>query len=92
MQILTIALPWMAGLFRNRPPAASLAGINLASSGASHSMPACRVYYSQSVIEPQKAINYKSENRNKKVGFKTFISNQYNNQAPKAVEKFQRID
>ncbi len=29
-------------------------------------MPACRIYYSQIVVEPQKAINYISENRNKK--------------------------
>jgi len=71
----------VAGLFINRPPATSLAGINLASSGASHFMPACRIYYSQIVIEPQKAINYLNQNRNKKVVFKTFISNQYNNQA-----------
>ena len=46
-------------------------------------MPACRIYYSQIVVEPQKAINYISENRNKKVVFKTFISNQYNNQVSK---------
>jgi hypothetical protein len=71
----------VAGLFINRPPATSLAGINLSSSGAAHNMPACRIYYSQIVVEPQKALNYKNENRNKKVVFKTFISNQYNNQA-----------
>ena len=41
-------------------------------------MPACRIYYSQIVVEPQKAINYINANRNKKVVFKTFISNQYN--------------
>ncbi len=70
-----------AGLFINRPPATSLAGINLASSGASHFMPACRIYYSQIVIEPEKAINYQNQSRNKKVVFQTFISNQYNNQA-----------
>jgi hypothetical protein len=50
-------------------------------SNASHNMPACRIYYSQIVVEPQKALNYQNENRNKKVVFKTFISNQYNNQA-----------
>ena len=71
----------VAGLFINKPPSTSLAGINLSSSNAAHNMPACRIYYSQIVVEPQKAINYISENRNKKVVFKTFISNQYNNQA-----------
>lgn len=71
----------VAGLFINKPPTTSLSGINLALSNASHNMPACRIYYSQIVIEPQKAINYISENRNKKVVFKTFISNQYNNPA-----------
>ena len=71
----------VAGLFINRPPVTSLNGINLQLSNASHNMPACRIYYSQIVIEPQKALNYISENRNKKVVFKTFITNQYNNQA-----------
>lgn len=71
----------VAGLFINKPPTTSLSGINLSSSNAAHNMPACRIYYSQIVIEPQKAINYISENRNKKVVFKTFISNQYNSQA-----------
>ena len=71
----------VAGLFINRPPTTSLAGINLASSNAAHNMPACRIYYSQIVVEPQKAINYISENRNKKVVFRSFISNQYNSQA-----------
>jgi hypothetical protein len=37
-------------------------------------------YYSQIVVVPQKAVNYQNENRNKKLVFKTFISNQYNNQ------------
>ena len=71
----------VAGLFINKPPTTSLAGINLSSSGASHNMPACRIYYSQIVVEPQKAINYINENRNKKVVYKAFISNQYNSQA-----------
>jgi hypothetical protein len=71
----------VAGLFINKPPSTSLSGINLSSSNAAHNMPACRIYYSQIVVEPQKALNYLNENRNKKVIFKTFISNQYNNQA-----------
>ena len=56
----------VAGLFINKPPSTSLSGINLSSSAASHNMPACRIYYSQIVVEPQKAINYQNENRNKK--------------------------
>jgi hypothetical protein len=45
----------VAGLFINKPPSTTLAGINLSSSGASHNMPACGIYYSQIVVEPQKA-------------------------------------
>ena len=44
----------VAGLFINKPPSTSLAGINLASSNSSHNMPACHIYYSHIVIEPQK--------------------------------------
>jgi hypothetical protein len=56
----------VAGLFINRPPATSLSGINLSSSGAAHNMPACRIYYSQIVVEPQKALNYKMKTEIKK--------------------------
>ena len=51
----------VSGLFINKPPSTNLAGINLASSNASHNMPACHIYYSQITVEPQKAINYINE-------------------------------
>ncbi len=54
----------VAGLFINKPPSTSLSGINLSSSNASHNMPACRIHFSQTVAEPQKAINHISKTRN----------------------------
>ncbi len=62
----------------------SFGNINLGLSGASSSLPACRTYYFQIQVEPQKAkkkkaLTYIENNRNKKVVYKTFLSNQYNN-------------
>ena len=56
------------GLYISKPPSTSLSlpNINIGLSGASHPMPACRIYYSQIVVEPSKSIRYIEENRNKK--------------------------
>jgi len=69
----------VAGLYINKPPSTSYAGINLSSSGAAHPLPNCRLYYSQITLDPQKSITYLNTNLNKKVVYRTFVSNQYNN-------------
>ena len=69
----------IAGLYIVKPPTTSFHGINLANSGASHPLPCCRMYYSQIALEPTKALTYVNENRNKKVVYRTILTNQYNN-------------
>ena len=69
----------VVGCYISKPPATSINGINLASSGASHPLPACRIYYSQIQLNPQKALTYVEENRNKKIIYRTVLTNQYNN-------------
>ena len=68
-----------AGLYIGKPPTTSFGGINLGLSQASCPLPACRIYYSQIQVEPQKALTYVEQNRNKKVVYRTILSNQYNN-------------
>ena len=68
-----------AGCYIGKPPTTSYGGINLGASGASSPLPACRIYYSQIQVEPQKALTYIEQNRNKKVVYRTILSNQYNN-------------
>ena len=68
-----------AGCYIGKPPTTSYGGINLGASGASSPLPACRIYYSQIQVEPQKALTYVEQNRNKKVVYRTILSNQYNN-------------
>jgi len=67
-----------AGLYIGKPPTTSFDGINLSTSGASHPLQTCRVYYSQIQIEPTKALTYVESNRNKKVVYRTILTNQYN--------------
>lgn len=68
-----------AGLYLVKPPATSFNGINLANAGSSHSLPACRIYYSQITIQPALAEEYVMSNRGKKCIYRTIITNQYNN-------------
>jgi hypothetical protein len=68
-----------AGLYIAKPPATSYNGINLATSSASHPLPACRIYYSQIVIQPNLAEEYILANRAKKCIYRTILTNQYNN-------------
>ena len=68
-----------AGVYVKAPPATSINGVNLALSGASSFLPACRIYYSQIQLEPTKAITYIEENRHKKVVYRSVLTNQYNN-------------
>jgi len=69
----------VAGLYIVRPPATLFTGINLAASVLAHPLPNCRLYYSQVTVEPQKSIDYVQRNRNKKVIYKSFVTNSYNN-------------
>ena len=69
----------VAGLYIAKPPTTSFHGLNLSTSGASHPLPCCRMYFSQIALEPSKALTYINENRNKKVVYRTILTNQYNN-------------
>jgi hypothetical protein len=68
-----------AGLYLAKVPATSYNGINLGNSGASHPLPACRIYYSQITIQPSLAEEYILNNRAKKCIYRTVLTNQYNN-------------
>jgi hypothetical protein len=57
----------------------SFAGINLAASIVQHPLPNCRLYYSQVTVDPQKSIDYVQRNRNKKVIYRSFVTNSYTN-------------
>jgi hypothetical protein len=67
-----------AGLYISKPPATSFNGINLALSGASHPLTACRIYYSQISIQPDLAEQYLEVNSAKKCIYRTVLTNQYN--------------
>ena len=69
----------VAGLYIARPPTTSFAGINLATSIVQHPLPNCRLYYSQVTVDPQKSIDYVQRNRNKKVIYRSFVTNSYTN-------------
>jgi hypothetical protein len=67
-----------AGIFIGKALQTSLNGVNLATSGASHSMQACRLYYSTVQLEPEKALSYSRSNQMKNVVFKNYYFNQIN--------------
>jgi hypothetical protein len=70
----------VVGLYISKPPSTSFSGgVNLANSGVGHPLGNCRLYYSQITLDPQKSITYTNMNLNKKVVYRTFVSNQYNN-------------
>ncbi len=77
----------VAGLYIAKPPSTSFAGINLRSSDVAHPLQNCRLYYSQIVLDPQKSITCTNMNLNKKVIYRTFVSNQYNNIAKGGLEQ-----
>ena len=51
------------------------AGVNLASSNASHPPQNCRIYYSQITLKPEKHVEYIKNNKAKKVVYRSFITN-----------------
>ena len=67
------------GLFIARSTQTSIFGVNFASSGASTPMTSCRLYFPQVTLKAEKMVRYISENRAKKVCWKSFITNQFNN-------------
>ena len=75
----TSAVGIVSGLSIAKSLTTNLFGVNLASSQAQHFMPSCRLYYPQVVLKPEKLHLYISENRNKKVVYKSIIFNQFNN-------------
>jgi hypothetical protein len=77
--VKTGTLHIVAGLYIARPPTTSFSGINLALSAVQHPLTNCRLYYSQVTVDPQKSIDYVQRNRNKKVIYRSFVTNSYNN-------------
>ena len=68
-----------SGLFIGRATATNmLGGVNLANSNASNPMFACRMYYPQVTLKPEKLIPYISENRAKKIVYTSVLFNTFN--------------
>jgi hypothetical protein len=67
------------GLYIGRPPTTSFAGINLSLSNIAHNLTNCRLYCSQVTVDPQKSIDYVQRNRNKKVIYRSFVTNSWTN-------------
>jgi hypothetical protein len=69
-----------AGCYIARPAQSNFnTAINLSASGASHPMNACRFYYSQITMSPEKSLKYIESNRNKEIVYRTILSNNYSN-------------
>ena len=69
-----------AGCYIAKPaPTSFNCAINLNASGASHSMSACRFYYSQITMSPEKSLKYIESNRNKEIVYRSILSNNYTN-------------
>jgi len=67
----------VAGVYVARPPVTNFASINLSLANAAHPLQNCRLYYSQITMNPQHAITYNKANTNKKVIYRTFVTNNY---------------
>ena len=75
-----------AGLFIARAPTTSLANsINLGNSGALHpTLNGVRLYYSQIELKPQRALEYVSANRSKRVTYNSYLTTVINSVASSA--------
>ena len=60
-----------------RPPVTSFATVTLANAAAAHPLQNCRLYYSQIQMDPQRTKTYNNSNTNKKVIYRTFVTNNY---------------
>jgi hypothetical protein len=69
----------VAGLYINKPPTTSMNSVNLSNSNAAHPLGNCRLYYSQIVLQPERSLMYVEQNRNKKVVYRSILSNMYTN-------------
>ena len=69
----------VAGLYIAKPPTTSMSGINLGASNAAHPLLNCRLYYSQIQLQPEKSLMFVEQNRNKKVVYRSVLSNMYTN-------------
>lgn len=69
----------VSGLFIGRATTTNQFGINLGASNANNPMNACRFYYPQVVLKPERALSYVSENRNKVVSYVSVLYNQASN-------------
>jgi hypothetical protein len=79
----------VAGVYVAKPPVTNFASINSSSANAAHPLQNCRLYYSQIQMEPQHAIAYNNSNTNKKVTYRTFVTNNY--QATPAGGSFNQL-
>ena len=68
----------VSGLFLSRATTTNVFGVNLSSSGASNAMPACRCYYPQVQLKPEKLQMYITENRAKKIVYTDVLFNNFN--------------
>ena len=68
-----------AGLFIAKIPTTTLVGVNLGGAQIAHPMPACRCYYSQITLQPEKRNEYILENKSKKIIYRSVLTNQFNN-------------
>ena len=66
-----------AGFFIGKAPTYTLNAVNLGASNANNPMNATRFYFSQIVLTPSKQLEFLESNRNKRVVFQTFITNNY---------------
>jgi hypothetical protein len=67
----------VGGVYVARPPVTNFAAMNLFLANTAHPLQNCRLYYSQIQMEPQHAITYNNSNTNKKVIYRTFVTNNY---------------
>jgi hypothetical protein len=76
--IPTTATGIVSGLFVYSATSTNVFGVNLALSGAQNPMNACRMYYPQITLKPEKLIPYINQNRAKKINFTSVLTNQFN--------------
>ena len=65
----------VAGVYVAKPPVTNFSGTNWRSANAADPLQNCRLYYSQIQMDPQNAITYNHANTNKKVIYRTFVTN-----------------
>ena len=85
----TLCTSITASLTLIRPPTTNYTngtniGSNLALSGYVHPLASCKYYYSQITMSPELDVKYAESNRNKKVVYRTMLSNNFNTISPGA--------